>query len=62
MISVISFFNVYCSIFYRYTYGKPVIGTVKLYADIDYSNTPWKNHGDEVMVEAAFDVCFYLFI
>ncbi|XP_060573011.1 CD109 antigen-like isoform X2 [Ruditapes philippinarum] len=40
----------------KYTYGKPVIGTVKLYADIDYSNTPWKYHGDEVMVEAAFDI------
>ncbi|XP_045170199.2 CD109 antigen-like [Mercenaria mercenaria] len=40
----------------KYTYGKPVIGTVKLYADIDYRNTPWKYHGDEVMVEAAFDI------
>ncbi|XP_053374571.1 CD109 antigen-like isoform X1 [Mercenaria mercenaria] len=40
----------------KYTYGKPVIGTVKLYADVDYRDTPWKNHGDEVMVEAAFDI------
>jgi hypothetical protein len=45
---------------HRYTYGKPVIGTVKLYADIDYSNTPWKYHGDEVMVEAAFDVSLHI--
>ncbi|XP_053387210.1 CD109 antigen-like [Mercenaria mercenaria] len=39
-----------------YTYGKPVIGSVRLYADTDYSNTPWKYHGDEVMVESAFDI------
>ncbi|KAL4237869.1 hypothetical protein ACF0H5_002579 [Mactra antiquata] len=40
----------------KYTYGKPVIGTVKLYADIDYSQAPWKYAGTEVMVEASFDI------
>ena len=40
----------------RYTYGKPVIGKVLLQADLDYSYSPWKYHGDEVMVETTFDV------
>ncbi|KAL4237648.1 hypothetical protein ACF0H5_002362 [Mactra antiquata] len=40
----------------KYTYGKPVIGTVKLYADIDYPHAPWKYTGTEVMVEASFDI------
>ncbi|KAL4237870.1 hypothetical protein ACF0H5_002580 [Mactra antiquata] len=40
----------------KYTYGKPVIGTVRLYADIDYSQAPWKYTGTEVMVEASFDI------
>lgn len=48
-----------CYILTRYTYGKPVIGTVKLYADINYSQAPWKYRGDEVMVEAAFDVSIF---
>lgn len=39
-----------------YSYGKPVIGMVKLYADVDHSGLPWKKHGDEVMVESAFDI------
>ncbi|KAL3876288.1 hypothetical protein ACJMK2_034153 [Sinanodonta woodiana] len=40
----------------KYTYGKPVVGTVKLRADMDYYYAPWKYHGDEVMLETTFDI------
>ena len=33
-----------------------MIGKVLLQADLDYSYSPWKYHGDEVMVETTFDV------
>ena len=33
-----------------------MIGKVLLQADLDYSYSPWKYHGDEVMVETTLDV------
>ncbi|XP_060607320.1 CD109 antigen-like isoform X2 [Ruditapes philippinarum] len=39
-----------------YSYGKPVIGTVKLYADTDYGSAPWKYNGGGVMVELTFNI------
>lgn len=32
------------------------MGTVKLSADVDYAQAPWKYRGDEVMLETEFDV------
>ena len=37
-----------------------MIGKVLLQADLDYSYSPWKYHGDEVMVETTFDVSLFL--
>ena len=49
-------FIVYAIFCFRYTYGKPVIGKVLLRGDLDYYYSPWKYHGDEVMVELHLDV------
>ncbi|XP_052246732.1 CD109 antigen-like [Dreissena polymorpha] len=40
----------------KYTYGKAVIGTVVVRADVNYIGAPWKYVGDEVMVETKLDI------
>ncbi|XP_052800199.1 CD109 antigen-like isoform X1 [Mya arenaria] len=44
------------SITAKYTYGKPVIGTANVTADINYNGAPWKYQGDEVMVKISLDL------
>ena len=39
-----------------------MIGKVLIQADLDYSYSPWKYHGDEQMVEITLDVSQSLFI
>jgi hypothetical protein len=43
-------------LFCRYTYGKPVTGTVKLRAKLDYFYHAWNYHGSEPMVELSLNV------
>lgn len=40
----------------KYTYGKPVNGTVTLRARLDYWYRPWNYHGDEPMVTQTFKI------
>lgn len=37
----------------RYTYGKPVEGTVKIRAKNEFWYRPWNFHGEEPMVEQS---------
>ena len=37
----------------RYTYGKPVEGTVTLRAKNEHWYRPWNYHGDEPMIEQS---------
>lgn len=47
---------------FRYTYGKPVKGTVTLRAKLDYWYRPYNYHGDEPMVTQTFKVTNIFFL
>ena len=52
----IYFYNLESIFFFRYTYGKPVTGTVSLRARFSYFYGPYDYRGDVPMVTEKFNV------